>query len=65
MTELRYVTLDVDVTLTNQNCVLEEVRSQLHLLNACCHLIHDLLYFHLLFKSITIKVYRTIILPVD
>jgi hypothetical protein len=51
-------------TLTNQNSIHEEIKSRLKSANACCHLLKNLLSSSLLSRSVKIKVYRTIILPV-
>ena len=50
--------------LTNQNCIHEETKSRVQSGNACTHLVQNLLSPSLLSKSIKIKIYRTIILPV-
>jgi len=51
-------------TLTNQNSIQEEIKSRLKSGNACYHSVQNLLTSSLLTKSIKIKIYRTIILPV-
>ena len=51
-------------TLTNQNSILEEIKSRLRSGNACYHLVQNLLYSRLLPKNLEIKIHRTIILPV-
>jgi hypothetical protein len=51
-------------TLTDQNCVQEEIKSKLKLGNACYHSVQSRLSSSLLPKNIKIKIYRTIILPV-
>jgi len=51
-------------TLTNQNSILEEIKSRLRSGNACYHSVQNLLSSRLLFKNLKIKIYRTIILPV-
>jgi hypothetical protein len=51
-------------TLMNQNSVHEEIKSRLKSENACYHLVQNLLSPSLLFKTVKIKIYRTIILPV-
>ena len=51
-------------TLTHQNSILEEIKSRLRLGNACYHSVQNLLSSRLLPKSLNIKIYRTIILPV-
>jgi hypothetical protein len=45
-------------TLTNQNCIHEELK----LGNVSYHLVQNLLSLSLLFKNVNIKIYRAIIL---
>src|SRR5215469_11782968 len=51
-------------TLTNQNSIHEEIKSRLKLGNACYYWVQNLLSSSLLSKTLKIKIYRTIILPV-
>jgi hypothetical protein len=51
-------------TLTDQNCIYEEIRSRLNSGNACYHAVQNLLSSHLLSRNVKIKIYKTIILPV-
>ena len=51
-------------TLTNQNSIVEEMKSRLRSANACYHSVQNLLSSRLLSKNLKIKIYRTIILPV-
>jgi len=51
-------------TLTNQNSILEDIKSRLRSGNACYHLGQNLLSSRLLSKNLKIKMYRIIILPV-
>jgi len=51
-------------TLTNKNSVQEEIKSRLKSGNACHYSVQNLLSSSLLSKSLKIKIYRTIILPV-
>jgi hypothetical protein len=51
-------------TLTDQNCIQEEMKSRLNLGNACYHSVQNLLSSRILSKNVWIKIYRTIILPV-
>jgi hypothetical protein len=51
-------------TLTDQNCIHEEIRSRLNSGNACYHAVQNLLYSRLLSRNVKIKIYKTIILPV-
>jgi hypothetical protein len=51
-------------TLTNQDSIQEEIKSRLKAGNASYHSVQNLLSSSLLTKSIKIKTYRTIILPV-
>jgi hypothetical protein len=51
-------------TLTDQNCIHEEIRSRLNSGNACYHAVKNLLSSRLLSRNVKIKIYKTIILPV-
>jgi len=51
-------------TLTNQNSILEEIKSRLKSGNACYHLVQNLYSSSLISKNIKIKIYKTLILPV-
>jgi hypothetical protein len=51
-------------TLTDQNCMHEEIKSRLNSGNDCYHSVQSLLSSHLLSRNMKIKIYRTIILPV-
>jgi len=50
-------------TLTEQNCISEEIKSRLKSVNACHHSMQNLLSSSLLSKDIKIKIRRIIILP--
>jgi len=50
--------------LTNENSILEEIKSRLRSRNACYHSVQNLLSSRLLSKNLKFKIYRTIILPV-
>jgi hypothetical protein len=51
-------------TLTDQNCIHEEIKSRLNSGNACYHSVQSILSFHLLSRNVKVKIYKTIILPV-
>ena len=51
-------------TLTNQNSIQEEIKCRLKLGNACYYSVQNLVSSSLLSKTLKIKIYRTIILPV-
>ena len=51
-------------TLTNQNSIVEEIKSRLKSGNACSHSVQNLLSSRLLSKNLKIKIYRTVIYPV-
>jgi hypothetical protein len=51
-------------TLTDQNCIHEEVKSRLNSGNACYHSVQSLLSSRLLSMKVKVKTYKTIILPV-
>ena len=50
--------------LTNQKSIQEEIKSRLRLGNACYYSVQNLFSSSLLSKTLKIKIYRTIILPV-
>jgi hypothetical protein len=50
--------------ITNSNSIDEEIMSRLNMGNVCYHLKQNLLSFSLLSKSMKIKTYRTVTLPV-
>jgi hypothetical protein len=50
--------------VTNANLFREEIKSRLNSGNACYHSVQNLLLSYLLFKSMEVKRYRSIILPV-
>jgi len=54
----------LEITLTNQNSIAEEIKSRLRSGGACCHSIQNRLSSSLLSKNLKIKIYRIIILPV-
>jgi hypothetical protein len=58
--ELKYL----GITLTNQNSIQEEVKCRVKLGNACYYSVQNLLSSSLLSKTLKIKIYRNIILPV-
>ena len=51
-------------TLTNQNCMAEEIKSRLRSGSACYYSVQNLLSSRLLSKNLKVRIYRTIILPV-
>jgi hypothetical protein len=51
--------------LTNRNSIDEEIKSRLKSGNACYHSVQNLLPSRLLSKNTKIRVYRTVVLPVD
>jgi hypothetical protein len=51
-------------TLTDQNCMHEEIKRRLNSGNACYHSVQSLLSSRLLCRNVKVKMYRTIILPV-
>jgi hypothetical protein len=55
---------DLGRTLTDQNCIHEEIKSRLNSENACYHLVQSLLSSRLLSRNVKVKIYKTINLPV-
>jgi hypothetical protein len=51
-------------TLTDQNCIHEEIESRLNSGNACYRSVQSLLSSRLLSRNVKVKPYKTIILPV-
>jgi hypothetical protein len=51
-------------TVTNQNFILDEIKSALNLGNACYHSAQKRLSSCLLYKNVKIKIYKTVIFPV-
>jgi sorting nexin-29 len=49
-------------TLTDQNCIHEEIKSRLNLGNACYHSVQSILSSRLLARNVKVKIYKTIIL---
>jgi hypothetical protein len=50
--------------LTNQNDIHHEVKSRLNSGDACYYSVQNLLFSHLISKSLKIKIHKTVILPV-
>jgi hypothetical protein len=50
-------------TLTDQDCMQEEIKSRLNSGNVCYHLVQSLLSSYLLSRNVKVKIYKTIILP--
>jgi hypothetical protein len=51
-------------TLTDQNCIHEEIKSRLNSGNACYHSVQSVLSSRLLSRNVKVKIYKNIILPV-
>jgi hypothetical protein len=51
-------------TLTDQNCMHQEIKSRLDSGNTCYHSVQGLLSYRLLYRKLKVKIYKTIILPV-
>jgi hypothetical protein len=51
-------------TITDQNCIHEEIKSRLNSGNACYHSVQSLLSSCLLSRNVEVKIYKTIIMPV-
>jgi hypothetical protein len=52
------------ITRTDQNCILEEIKSRQNSGNACSHSVQSLLSSRLLSKNVKVKIYKTIIMLV-
>jgi hypothetical protein len=51
-------------TLTDQNCIHEEIKSRLNSGNACYYSVQSILSSRLLSRNVKVTIYKTIILPV-
>jgi hypothetical protein len=51
-------------TLTDQNCIREEIKSRLNSGNTCYHSVQSRLSSRLLSRNVKVKIYKTVILPV-
>jgi hypothetical protein len=51
-------------TLTDQNCMHEEIKSRLNSGNACYHSVQSIFSSRLLYRNLKVKICRTTILPV-
>jgi hypothetical protein len=51
-------------TLTDQNCMHEEIKNRQNSGNACWHSVQRILSSHLLSRNLKIKIHKNIILPV-
>jgi hypothetical protein len=54
----------LEMTVTNQNLIHEEIKRRLNLCDACYHSVQSLFSSRLLSKNINIRICKTIILPV-
>jgi hypothetical protein len=54
----------LEMTLTNQNDIHDKIKSRLNSGNACYHSVQNLLSSCLIIKTLNIKIYKTVILPV-
>jgi hypothetical protein len=52
------------MTVVNKNVIHEEIRSRLNLSNVFYHSIQNLLFSHVLSKSVTVGIYKNTVLPV-
>jgi hypothetical protein len=53
------------MTVTNKNLIQKEIKRRVNSGNACYYSVQNLLSSHLLSKNLKIRIYKTIILPVD
>jgi hypothetical protein len=54
----------LEMTVTNQNLIQEEIKSRLNFGNTCHHSVQNLMSSRLVSKNVEIILYKTIILPV-
>jgi hypothetical protein len=54
----------LETTVTDQNCIHEEIKSRINSGNACYHSVQSHLSSRLLSWNVRVKIYKTIILPV-
>jgi hypothetical protein len=54
----------IGMIITDQNLNQEEIRRRLNSGNACYHSVQNLLFSHLLYENVKIRIYETIIFPV-
>jgi hypothetical protein len=54
----------LEMTVTNQNLIQEEIKRRLNSDNVCYHSVQNLLSSQLLSRNLKIRIYKTIILPV-
>jgi hypothetical protein len=52
----------IGTTLTDQNCIHEEIKSRLNSGNACYQSVQSLLSSRLMSRNVKVKIYKTIIL---
>jgi hypothetical protein len=52
-------------TITNENLIQEEIKSRLNSGNACYHSVRNLLSSRLLSKNVKVRIYKSVILPVE
>jgi hypothetical protein len=60
MSQFKYL----GMTVTNQNLIQEEIKRRLNCGNACYHSVQNLLSSRLLSKNITIRILKTVMMPV-
>jgi len=53
-----------DIKIANESFKNQDCSHGLNMRNACHHLVHHLLSFHILSKNMKIKIYKTVILLV-
>ena len=54
----------LEITITNENTIHEEIKGRLESENACCYSVQKVFSSSLLSRNINIKIYRTVSLPV-
>jgi hypothetical protein len=56
----KFVKAYLGITLTDQNCMHEEIKSRLNSGNACYHSVQSLLPSRMLSKNVKVKIFKTI-----
>jgi hypothetical protein len=52
------------ITLRDENCMHEDIKSRINSGNGCYHSVQSLLSYRLMSRNLKVKKYKTVILPV-